>query len=404
MLTSRFALLEYDVPGPVVVHERMVLDHIQNDEYVVCTPDRDIFVEQLSVDNQDLRSFRLRPAANQLPPGVQLGQVYALPAWNAAELQAIRDEGHAVALAEKTQRGLVQGGIAAPLGGAAGPAPIVEADGGSSGPGACNLTAGVPTWVSAESIDGVRYGQCVEGVVAPAVLGSKTVHTLGNGATLFCMCINDTMVDDFNNRAAGCDARLLRRRKNALGAPETPLADAVSASKQHEMGWKLSGPRTAQWCLNYLAVEGLGLEAHHERFRQLCKLDSGAWGVREHFQLSMMLRQLLQVDSYNGCNSMGIELMFRRLQTIEYAHAEKARESESRLAGGKLALEEQFVFGSVVRHAGTLMIAPALLSHVKEETEKEVLLAKNLRKAKEERELASKKSNKKKDGKGDEHP
>ena len=187
---------------------------------------------------------------------------------------------------------------------------------------------------------------------------------------------------------------------NALGTPEVPLSKAVAATKLYEMGWKLTGPRTAQWCLNYLVVEGLGLEAHHERFGQLCRLDSAAWGVQEHFQLSMMLRQLLQVDCFNGCSSMGIELMFRRLQTIEYAHSEKARESESRLAGGKLALEGQYVFGSVVRHAGTLMIATALLSHVKEETEREVLLAKNLRKAKEERELAAKKGGKKKDGKG----
>ena len=201
-----------------------------------------------------------------------------------------------------------------------------------------------------------------------------------------------------------CDARILRRKMNALGTPEVPLSKAVAATKLYEMGWKLTGPRTAQWCLNYLVVEGLGLEAHHERFRQLCRLDSAAWGVQEHFQLSMMLRQLLQVDCYNGCNSMGIELMFRRLQTMEYAHSEKARESEPRLAGGKLALEEQYVFGSVVRHAGTLMIAPALQSHVKEETEREVLLAKNLRKAKEERELAAKKGGKKKDGKGEDGP
>ena len=46
-------------------------------------------------------------------------------------------------------------------------------------------------------------------------------------------------------------------------------------------------------------------------------------------------------------------------------------------------LEEQFVFGSLVRTAGTLMVSPDLLQHVKEETEQEVLLNKNLRKAKE---------------------
>lgn len=396
MLVNRIALLEYDVPGPTVIHERMVIEHVINDEYVVCTPDRDIFVEQLSVENQDLKSFRLRPSANQLPPGVNPAQLYSLPGWNPGEVAAIKDEGRRLAVQERGLRAAPGGAVAAPPAGAAAPLPVaVAADAVSVCPGASNLTPGVATWVAAEAIDGVRYGQVIDGVLAQAVIGAKTVHTMADGRSLFCMCVTDVSADDFNNRIAACDGRINRRKLNALGTPEVPLSDAVSASKQFDMGWKMTGPRTAQWCLNYLVVEGLGLEAHHERFRQLCRLDSAAWGVQEHFQLSMMLRQLLQVDSFNGCNSLGIELMFRRLQTIEYAHAEKARENESRLSGGKLALEEQYVFGSVVRHAGTLMIAPSLLSYVKEETEKEVLLAKNLRKAKEERELAAKKGGKK---------
>ena len=104
-----------------------------------------------------------------------------------------------------------------------------------------------------------------------------------------------------------------------------------------------------------------------------------------------MLRQLRQTDSINGCNSLSAELMFRRLQTVEYSRAERARDAESKAMGlsSKLALEEQFVFGSLVRTAGTFMVCPTLLQHVKEETEREVLLAKNLCKAKEERELAA---------------
>ena len=105
----------------------------------------------------------------------------------------------------------------------------------------------------------------------------------------------------------------------------------------------------------------------------------------------MMLRQLIQVDQLDPFNSIGIELMFRRAQTIEYPHSEKARELESRNVGGKLSLEEQYSFGSLVRQAGTLMIAPELLDHVKAEAEKDVQLAKNMRKAREERELARKK-------------
>ena len=83
--------------------------------------------------------------------------------------------------------------------------------------------------------------------------------------------------------------------------------------------------------------------------------------------------------------------MFRRVQTIEYAHSERARELEAKTVGGKLSLEEQYTFGSLVRQAGTLMIAPSLLGHVMAEVEKDVQLSKNMRKAREERELAKKK-------------
>ena len=41
-------------------------------------------------------------------------------------------------------------------------------------------------------------------------------------------------------------------------------------------------------------------------------------------------------------------------------------------------------------HQTILMVCPELLTHVKEETEKEASLAKNLRKAREEREAARK--------------
>ena len=76
---------------------------------------------------------------------------------------------------------------------------------------------------------------------------------------------------------------------NALGSPERPLAEVVAETIEYKVSWTLSGPRAARWCLNYLVIEGLGFEAHHERFRQLCKLDVTTWGVMEHFQLSSIV-------------------------------------------------------------------------------------------------------------------
>lgn len=113
--------------------------------------------------------------------------------------------------------------------------------------------------------------------------------------------------------------------------------------------------------------------------------------MEEHFQIRIMLRQLIQVDQLDPFNSIGVKLMFRYTQAIEYTHSEKAREIESHNAGGKLSVEEQFSFGSLVRQVDILIIAPDLLEHVKTRVKKDVRLAKNMRKAREERDLARKK-------------
>ena len=86
------------------MHERLILDHVAESDYIVCTPDRDIYCETMDVTNEDLRSFRLRPAPGRLPPGVAAGQVYALPNWSAAELSAIRADATREAQAEKARR------------------------------------------------------------------------------------------------------------------------------------------------------------------------------------------------------------------------------------------------------------------------------------------------------------
>eukprot|EP00435_Cladocopium_sp_Y103_P029330 s787_g7.t1 len=373
-----------------------VVAHVGEEDYVVVTPDEDIYTEQLSILNTDLKSIRVRPGPGRVPPGVNAAHVYALPAWSAAEKARLKAAADAEAVAEKNRRapaGALAVAVAAPPA-----APVVAAAVGApqasgadiDGPGARGLSHGVHVWVAAESSGIVKFGDPVPGVTVAPSANAKTVHTLADGSQIFCQCISLAEMEEFNAKPVKMDSRLNKVKLNPLGSPERPLAEVVAETVEYKVDWKIAGPRTSRWCLSYLVIEGLGFEAHHERFRQLCKLDVTTWGVMEHFQLSMILRQLIQVDMVNGYNCLGIELIFRRLQTIEYAHSEKAREAESKSVGGKLTLEEQFTFGSMVRQAGTLMIAPILLEHVKAEVEKDVLLQKNLRKAREERELARK--------------
>lgn len=67
-MLNRTALFEYDVAGPVVIHERAILQHVAGDEsYAILMPDIDMYIEEMAVTNSDLRSFRLRPAPGVLP-------------------------------------------------------------------------------------------------------------------------------------------------------------------------------------------------------------------------------------------------------------------------------------------------------------------------------------------------
>ena len=411
MQTGEIVYLRYH-GDPGVIHTRLLVGQVQGDEWVIVTPDHDVYVEELARHNPDIQYMWHSPDG-RLARGVPRNQVYGFAPMTAAQYAAVMRAGRAEFDAEIARRGLgaVAAVGAAPMGGGGGAveaAPVAAAAAvaqpvaavpaqpgnaaiGNAGPGARDLTGRGLVWVAAEGTSTTVFGEVVAGVVAPAVEGAKTVHRMADGSDLFCLCISETSRQTFNGRPAACDGRILARGFNTVGQPERPLSEVVAASREVEMGWKIAGPRTALWCLNYLMTEGLGFEAHHERFRQLCRIDAGGWGVQEHFQTSMFLRQLIQVDQVDACNCYGVELMFRRVQTIEYAHSERAREIESKTVGGKLSLEEQYTFGSLVRQAGTLMIAPSLLEHVKQEVERDAQLSKNLRKAREERDLAKKK-------------
>lgn len=390
-LLNRTALLEYDVPGPVVIHERAILQHLSGDEYAVLTPDGDVYIEEMAVTNSDLRSFRLRPAPGVLPPGVLAAQVYGLPVFTPADMAGYRAEAQRVVAAELAARGggavIAQAAVPA----VAGMAPVV-------GP---NRVAGVLQWLAAETRGGYSFGDPVPGVAAAAAEHARSVHTLHDGVEIFVQCVDGGRVQDFLGTPALSDHRILAVKLNPVGTPERSLGDIAAACKEVPVKWSLPGPRTSKWCVTYLSIEALGFEAHHERMRTLCRLEPNSWGVQEHFQLSMTLRHALQIDQLDAFNLAFVEVMFRRLQTIEYAHSERAREAESKSVGGRLSLEEQQTFGGLVRHSATLMICPQLLDHVKLEIEKEVGLQKNMRKMREERESARKAGNKKK---GEENP
>ena len=147
-----------------------------------------------------------------------------------------------------------------------------------------------------------------------------------------------------------------------------------------------------KWCLGFLKWEGRTLELHHERFKMVANLKSNSWGVVEHKEICMFLTYLATYDQVDPANVAAAEAMFRRLQTVEFSYIEKVKTLEANNASGsRLTAEEQAIFGGLAQSDSSLMIAPSLLDHARSEAERAASLAKNLRKAREEREAGKKK-------------
>ena len=61
---------------PRCVHTRLILGHIENQEYQVLTPDFDCYVEEISDANSDLTHFWVGAAGGGIPAGVNARNVY----------------------------------------------------------------------------------------------------------------------------------------------------------------------------------------------------------------------------------------------------------------------------------------------------------------------------------------
>ena len=132
-----------------------------------------MFVEEMSVSNSDLRSFRLRPAPGLLPPGVNAAQLHSLPQLTPVQMAAYRTEAERVISAESAQRGA---GALANGGGCA---------------GRCTSTPGQIA-VALTSL----AGDWVNGVGAIAEQHARSVHVLPDGTSIFVQCVDGGKIND----------------------------------------------------------------------------------------------------------------------------------------------------------------------------------------------------------------
>lgn len=134
---------DYGERRPRVVHARLVLAHVESDDWVILTPDGDCYTETLNAANPDFQQFWVGPPDGTLPPGIPGGSVYGFQPVTAANLARFMAEGRAEAELEKGRRGIAPVIVGAAV--AAAPAMAAAAGG---------VAAQSLVWVLAEGIPG----------------------------------------------------------------------------------------------------------------------------------------------------------------------------------------------------------------------------------------------------------
>ncbi|CAE7252533.1 AMY1.1 [Symbiodinium necroappetens] len=184
---------------PICVHTRVVLavvDH-RTHEYVVLTPDLDVYTEVLHESNPELVRFLLPGPNGGIPRGVAARNVYSFAPMSAADLSNYTRQGREEAEAEILRRGSAAGGVAPvdpdPAGGAA-----PEVDDGRR-------------WVLAEYIPGHKIGEEIELAAGSARDGHWALHHITDSAGVIQVAlvanVAEADLDSF------CEARIQRCRE-----------------------------------------------------------------------------------------------------------------------------------------------------------------------------------------------
>ena len=190
------------------------------------------------------------------------------------------------------------------------------------------------------------------------------------------------------------DARVLPVAYNRLGQRRREWGALSGLLHEVEFdSWPVAGPRTTNWVATFFRRRGCGPEDHHRWWRTVCRLNAVDWGVGEHMQCCRYMEVAGTFDQLDLGNVAVLELIARRLQTIEFQYRERVKEHFSGVGGGAapgvtgsaaMTLEESELFDGADRGHTTLCCCPSLVRHVTEQLRDSAEIQKQARKAREE--------------------
>lgn len=365
-LPGSTALVHYDIPGDQTWHTRILLAHVVAGEWVIVTPDGDLYIEDFGPNNPDIDAWRHYDPAVGPPFGIDPAHIYAFhPMPDHVTLQRLIAEGGVHAAHERLRRGLGVGAPGAAVGGAvaggggvgAGDGAVVLANGGAG--------AAIPAQGAGGNVNMPVVNQLNPGGAAPAAVAAPM----------------DQDTDD---------ARTLTISRNSEGVRFKEFRAATQECRAVEfIDWPIAGPRTVKHVITEMLNHGGSPSGHHQAWRVACKFQPSDAPAQEHEAWCKVLESMLVYDQLDVTNLSSAELVVRAIQRIEERHKLKITATDD---AGESAL---FMGAGGGMRAG-LVVSPKLTEWIGSEMQKEALVAKERRKAREERQL-SRKGEKKED-------
>ncbi|CAK0891757.1 unnamed protein product, partial [Prorocentrum cordatum] len=374
--------------GDDLYHERIILSWVAASEYVVGSPDLDIFTEQIDAANADLQGLRLGSTDGRLPFGMGGMQVYRFQVRPAgADLTQLLAEGERHAQVERASRGLAAPPGAAARAGPGGVAPVAvptplpvavpPAPGVAAAPPPPRLAGPAGAWVLDEPVDTFVLGQEVPLPPTALDVGGRAFVTM-NGEI-----VSLTRVAPGTDLAAWGLSRqqvLLKGDPRLLPRPCSPTpvafaADAALVARDPSAPLRTKGPGTLQDSVNEMYLRSLGgFSAAHDRWLMESRVPAGSRSGHEHRVLCRALAFAMESDGLNIANLSCCEFLNRRRMLLETAHRDDPE---------KPAFEGSHIYMGEDEEGTGVTVTPALRAHVAAEMSKEYAIEKEKRKARE---------------------
>ncbi len=356
------ALVDYG-EIPQLWHTRLLLSQINGSNWVILTPDLDMYEEEMSLHNPDLNGFYYAGPAGGIPPHIPAGSVYGFRAMNPLVLGDYMRQGRILA---ESLRG-----------------PVVVAAAPAAAPAAHAVPAAglADTWVAMETGGGYVQGSVVVSDPNPLpmghqVIGDRALIPVAGGA-IFAK----KMPAADAARVANDDLRTLAVKFDSEGTRRRDFSSAVEKMCSDEPaggGLQLTGPATCLKMLKAMRDQSFTPITYHEFWLRTGEIPRGDRSIYEHECLSRILEAMACVDQLNLPALQGAELMCRRLQVIREAH--RISPSAPDYSAADHFMGWRF-------RKGQQGVDSDLAAHVANELKAEAAISKEARKAREEANL-----------------